>query len=160
MVRSCGQRSWRVSDKWVTNTKGTSNLRWWGLTPLLPQVWATAQATGSQAHCTQALQKTDSTNCLNCCSSVCLQDDDGHLLRVQPAHSVPSGGTGVARRKRMGRPGAGTGRLMWIDWWWYTYNLDWSFVWKTFRLSSVFCLSNWLKTFVSLFPLHMLHAKL
>lgn len=41
-----------------------------------------------------------------------LQDDDGHLLRMQPSDSVASSGLGVAGRERMGRLGAGaSGRV-------------------------------------------------
>jgi len=37
------------------------------------------------------------------------QDDDGHLLRVQPAHHVAPSGLGVAGRQRLGRSCARTG---------------------------------------------------
>lgn len=38
-----------------------------------------------------------------------LQDDDGHLLRLQPADPEPPGRTGVAGWQRLGRHGARAG---------------------------------------------------
>lgn len=40
---------------------------------------------------------------------VCLQDDDGDLLRLQLAHPLPSSRTGMAGGKRVGRPRQGAG---------------------------------------------------
>jgi hypothetical protein len=41
--------------------------------------------------------------------SWCLQDNDGYLLRVQPAHPEPSGGACLAGRQRLGRSGPRAG---------------------------------------------------
>lgn len=40
------------------------------------------------------------------------QDDDVDMLRVQSAHHVPSGGTGVAGLQRMGRYGSRAGKFL------------------------------------------------